>query len=323
MTVSSHLTLLRFVKRGTMKITVLGCGSIGKLWVAALTRQSHEVQGWLRVPQPFLDVSVDNINGEPFYQRITANQLEWLKQSELLIVCLKSWQVSDAVNALLPFLSAQCPILLIHNGMGTADELTATQHSISRPILQGIITHGAYQQGQDVIHTATGITHIGPLNHAAQQYSYLAETLHHALPDVAWHNDIHTISWLKLAVNCVINPLTVYYQCRNGDLLRYPEHIQKVCDEVYLVMEREGVVPTSQAHLHGYIIDTIEQTANNYSSMYQDVKYQRHTEIDYITGYLLRRASEQGLVLPENNHLFQFIKQQEGNYDHISAHLPS
>ena len=35
--------------------------------------------------------------------------------------------------------------------------------------------------------------------------------------------------------------------------------------------------------LHGYIIDTIEQTANNYSSMYQDVKYQRHTEIDYIT----------------------------------------
>ena len=57
--------------------------------------------------------------------------------------------------------------------------------------------------------------------------------------------------------------------------------------------------------------------------MYQDVKYQRHTEIDYITGYLLRRASAQGLVLPENNHLFQFIKQQEGNYDHISDHLPS
>ncbi|WP_280791060.1 ketopantoate reductase C-terminal domain-containing protein, partial [Proteus mirabilis] len=24
---------------------------------------------------------------------------------------------------------------------------------------------------------------------------------------------------------------------------------------------------------------------SNYSSMYQDVKYQRHTEIDYITGY--------------------------------------
>ncbi|WP_301951055.1 2-dehydropantoate 2-reductase N-terminal domain-containing protein, partial [Klebsiella oxytoca] len=31
-----------------MKITVLGCGSIGKLWIAGLTQQAHEVQGWLR-----------------------------------------------------------------------------------------------------------------------------------------------------------------------------------------------------------------------------------------------------------------------------------
>ncbi len=42
--------------------------------------------------------------------------------------------------------------------------------------------------------------------------------------------------------------------------------------------------------------------------MYQDVKYQRHTEIDYITGYLLRRASGQGLVLPENKRLFSIYK---------------
>lgn len=27
-----------------MKITVLGCGSIGKLWIAGLTQQAHEVQ---------------------------------------------------------------------------------------------------------------------------------------------------------------------------------------------------------------------------------------------------------------------------------------
>ena len=96
----------------------------------------------------------------------------------------------------------------------------------------------------------------------------------------------------------------MFYQCRNGDLLKIPEHIQKVCDEVYQVMEREGVIPTSVIHLHGYIIDTIEQTANNYSSMYQDVNNQHHTEIDYITGYLLRRDIRAGLVLPENKRLF-------------------
>lgn len=306
-----------------MKITVLGCGAIGKLWIAGLIQQSHDVQGWLRIPQPFLDVNVDSVNHSPFQLRILSNQKEWLSESELLIVCLKSWQVSDAVNALIPFLRAQCPILLIHNGMGTIDELAVSESTKGRPFLQGITTHGAYQQRQNIIHSAEGITHIGPLNASARHYSDLAEVLHNALPDVAWHNDIHTISWLKLAVNCVINPLTVFYQCRNGELLQHSEHVQAVCDEVYQVMEREGVIPTSQSHLYKYILDTIELTSNNYSSMYQDVKYQRHTEIDYITGYLIRRASAQGLVLPENNYLFQFIKQKEGNYDHISTHLPS
>lgn len=57
-----------------MKITVLGCGSIGKLWIAGLTQQAHEVQGWLRIPQPDFDVNVDSINGIPFQQRIIANQ---------------------------------------------------------------------------------------------------------------------------------------------------------------------------------------------------------------------------------------------------------
>ncbi|TFT90972.1 2-dehydropantoate 2-reductase, partial [Proteus mirabilis] len=89
-----------------MKITVLGCGSIGKLWIAGLTQQAHEVQGWLRIPQPDFDVNVDSINGIPFQQRIIANQKTWLQHSELLLVCLKSWQVSDAVNALIPHLSA-------------------------------------------------------------------------------------------------------------------------------------------------------------------------------------------------------------------------
>ena len=91
------------------EITVLGVVLIGKLWVAALTLQSHEVQGWLRVPLPFFDVSVITLM-VPFYQRITANQLEWLKQSELLIVCLKSCKYQmQLMRYYLIFL--QCPML--------------------------------------------------------------------------------------------------------------------------------------------------------------------------------------------------------------------
>ncbi|WP_275935740.1 2-dehydropantoate 2-reductase N-terminal domain-containing protein, partial [Yersinia pestis] len=49
-----------------MKITVLGCGALGQLWLSMLHQQDHDVQGWLRVPQPFCSVNVIMLNGESF-----------------------------------------------------------------------------------------------------------------------------------------------------------------------------------------------------------------------------------------------------------------
>lgn len=49
-------------------------------------------------------------------------------------------------------------------------------------------------------------------------------------------------------------------------------------------MEREGI-HTSAENLLFYVEQVIESTAENISSMLQDVRAQRHTEIDYITGF--------------------------------------
>ncbi|WP_411755575.1 2-dehydropantoate 2-reductase N-terminal domain-containing protein, partial [Serratia sp. (in: enterobacteria)] len=46
-----------------MKITILGCGALGQLWLAKLYQQGHDVQGWLRVPQPFCAVNVIEPDG--------------------------------------------------------------------------------------------------------------------------------------------------------------------------------------------------------------------------------------------------------------------
>jgi 2-dehydropantoate 2-reductase len=214
-------------------------------------------------------------------------------------------------------LNPRCAILLLHNGMGTQDELPAN----NQPILQGTTTHAARHDGSTIIHVAGGITHIGPTSPAAQSLSHLAEVLHQALPDVAWHNNIASANWRKLAVNCVINPLTALYNCRNGDLQRYPEQIELICREVSSVMEMEGY-HTSCEGLLQYVMEVIQSTADNVSSMLQDIRTQRHTEIDYITGYLLRRARSHGVTLPENTRLFELIKRKENEYERIGAGLP-
>ncbi len=300
-----------------MKITILGCGALGQLWLSRLYQQGHDVQGWLRVPQPFCAVNVIEPEGASFNRNLPTNDPEHLAQSELLLVTLKAWQVSSAVSTLLPKLNPRCAILLLHNGMGTQDELPPN----NQPILQGTTTHAARHDGSTIIHVAGGTTHIGPTSPAAQSLSHLAEVLHQALADVAWHNNIASANWRKLAVNCVINPLTALYNCRNGDLQRYPEQIETLCREVASIMEMEGY-HTSCEGLQQYVMQVIQSTADNVSSMLQDIRTQRHTEIDYITGYLLRRARSHGVTLPENARLFELIKQKENEYERIGAGLP-
>ncbi|STU69908.1 2-dehydropantoate 2-reductase [Klebsiella pneumoniae] len=117
-----------------MKVTVLGCGALGQLWLTALYKQGHEVQGWLRVPQPFCSVNVIETDGSVFNESLTANDPDFLASSELLIVTLKAWQVSNAVKHLAGILPDTTPILLVHNGMGTVEEL----RGVKQPLLLGL-----------------------------------------------------------------------------------------------------------------------------------------------------------------------------------------
>ncbi|ALB61905.1 2-dehydropantoate 2-reductase [Cronobacter condimenti 1330] len=300
-----------------MKITVLGCGALGQLWMSALHKQGHEVQGWLRVPHSSCHVSLVETDGSTFTHTFMANSAEFLTDSELLLVTLKAWQVSEAVRALAARLPAASPVLLLHNGMGTLDEL----RSVEQPMLAGVTTHAARRDGNNVIHVACGTTHIGPVTPDAQDYSRLAALLQQALPDVAWHDNVNASRWIKLAANCVINPLTALYNCPNGALRERPEEVREICCEVALVMEREGY-HTSPDSLLYYIEQVIESTAANISSMLQDVRQQRHTEIDYITGYLLRRARAHGLSLPVNSRLYEQIKRKENEYERIGTGMP-
>ncbi|MDL4913538.1 MAG: 2-dehydropantoate 2-reductase [Enterobacterales bacterium endosymbiont of Blomia tropicalis] len=302
-----------------MKITVLGCGALGQVWLSALARQGYDVQGWLRVPQPYCSVNVVDPQGNVTNKTFIANDPLFLAESQLLLVTLKATQVSPAVKNLESVLPEDCPILLLHNGMGTLEELKG----LTQPLLRGITTHAAMRDGTVIKHVANGITHIGPGNRKSAAYSTIADILHLALPDVAWHDNIRAACWRKLAVNCIINPLTVEYDCQNGALRTHIRQIETLCEEISWVMEREGQSIASES-LKDIIFDVVESTAANTSSMLQDVRAQRRTEIDYISGFLLRRARTHGLALPENTRLFEMIKRKESHYDRerIGTGLP-
>jgi 2-dehydropantoate 2-reductase len=262
-------------------------------------------------------VNLLELDGTIFNHSLIANDPDFLAQSDLLLVTLKAWQVSDAVRSLAVHLPVTTPILLIHNGMGTLQEL----NDLKQPILLGATTQAARRDGSVIIHVANGTTHIGPAKHYDEDYSALAETLQDVLPDVAWHDSIHSAMWRKLAVNCVINPLTALMNCPNGDLRYHQEQIAHICEEVAMTMTREGF-HTSPESLLLYVNQVIDLTAENISSMLQDIRALRHTEIDYITGFLLKRARAHGIPVPENTRLYEQVKRKESEYERVSTDLP-
>ncbi|MNL62088.1 2-dehydropantoate 2-reductase [compost metagenome] len=87
------------------------------------------------------------------------------------------------------------------------------------------------------------------------------------------------------------------------------------------MIEREGI-HTSADDIRYYVEQIIDSTAENISSMLQDVRAQRHTEIDYITGYLLKRARAHGINVPENVQLYDRVKRKESEYERVGTDMP-
>lgn len=78
-------------------------------------------------------------------------------------------------------------------------------------------------------------------------------------------------------------------------------------------MHAKGYTIT-QKELFEKINGVIANTARNFSSMHQDIVHKRHSEIDFITGYLLKWAAHYRLATPMNQRLYQEIKQREQSW---------
>ena len=74
-------------------------------------------------------------------------------------------------------------------------------------------------------------------------------------------------------------------------------------------MRAEGQ-PTGSEELLRRVMMVVELTADNYSSMYQDMEQGRETEIEAITGFLLGKAALHGIAVPVNQGLYQAVKEK-------------
>jgi 2-dehydropantoate 2-reductase len=120
---------------------------------------------------------------------------------------------------------------------------------------------------------------------------------------------MHSALWQKLLINCAINPLTALANVKNGELAQasYRPTLQAICEEVCLTAQACGIFIDANSALE-QVLNVIENTAENYSSMHQDIAHKRPTEIDAINGYVVKQAQKKGIDVPVNTQMLLAIK---------------
>lgn len=122
----------------------------------------------------------------------------------------------------------------------------------------------------------------------------------------------------KLVINAMINPLSVVFDCLNGELFGKPKILQWMRLLLYETASILKSLPElrdypdskilfSPERLEKIVLLVASMTAENKSSMLQDVRAGRETEINYINGYLVARGEQLGLNCDQNRALIKMV----------------
>jgi len=293
-----------------VRVIVFGAGAVGGLFGGRLARAGHSVQlvGRASTVAELLEHGL-RLEGrtEAVVRVDAAESLPAGSTADFVLLTVKGRDVGAAGRAIARAVLEPIPVVALQNGLGIEDALSrglaeGGWTDPSRWIVRGIHSYGATLVRAGVVRHAGDGEILLPRadgNLSAGTVDRLAECLRSAGLSVRRVEDLPRELWRKALVNAAVNPVTADHGVPNGTLLRDPWRGQA---ERLL---REAQVA---AHLAGYDFGDVEAdqelwrvvraTAENRSSMLQDLDRGRPTEIDQISGYLLAVARRAGVDLP-------------------------
>lgn len=287
---------------------IIGAGAIGNLFAHTLAASGLSVSLVLRAPEAVAATLTLEREGERINRQFAITAAAAATPIQQLLVTTKAYDVSGAIASVRHRLRPGASVVLLVNGLGFGE--AAAQLAPAATLYQATTTEGVFRRSRwHACHAGRGQTLVGaalggpvpPWFAAWEQFD----------SHCTWHPDIAQALWHKLAINCAINPLTAVHRCRNGELGQRPElaaQVRELCAEIAAVSTAAGFTDTA-ASIENAVFEVIANTADNRSSMLQDVLANRPTEIDFITGHLVAKGRLLGLPTPANLALLQQLRQ--------------
>ena len=261
-----------YLKNGGLDVTLIDCSETAAKQIRANGIQVQGVRGQLQVP---VTITTDAASLGPV---------------DLVLVWVKAYHTESAMRQHLALVGRDTAVLSIQNGMGNTEALARVVAATQ--VIGGSTTMGANSLGVGQVHHAgEGDTFIGELDGGlSPRVQDIAQRLSAAGIKVECQTNISGLIWKKLLVNVGINALTAILGVKNGVLAEIEPARRLLAAAV-----KEGIdAARGQGHvfdeaaLIALVEDVARRTAQNRSSMLQDIESGSKTEIDYINGAIAR-----------------------------------
>lgn len=302
----------------SLEIVVVGPGAMGCLFAGLLKESGRDVSILDHNAARAKAISRDGItlveDGKERRVKVSAVAgASRLGRAGIVMVCVKAYDTAAAAGRAADCVGDGTVVVSLQNGAGNIEAI--------RGVLGGAkLVCGATGWGATLSGVGTSrISGKGPTLLAAVDKASCdaAAQVRCVLEGAGFKATVsgnpESVIWGKLVLNSAINPLTALLEVQNGALLEIPEAREtmlKVAAETAAVATAAGVkLPYKDAGKEA--VATCIATRTNVSSMLQDVRRRRKTEIDQINGFVVAKGAELGVATPINSMLLRKVRDLE------------
>ena len=238
-----------------------------------------------------------------------------LPEPELAIVATKGTELASAAARLEGHWPATA-VMTVQNGLGAEDVFPGRRVISAVTFMSGTRHSHAHVE---YIHDTE--TWLGP--YGDTPYELVEETaaliVESGLKAQAFR-DLRPAQWSKLIFNATVNAVAALTGLPHDPHFAAREQLS---DLGYLVQdlmdEGKRVAEVAEVELHEdpweMNVLATQRGSRHYPSMLEDVEAHRPTEIDHITGALVREAERLGVAVPLHTALYRLVKAREASWE--------
>jgi 2-dehydropantoate 2-reductase len=301
---------------------------MGLFFAARLQEAGHEIRVLDYRPERALHLvkaglRLISLTGEErrYFLNIT-HEAAAIGPCDLVLIQVKAHQTRSAAQQLPVMLGAGGIALTLQNGIGNLESMAEVVGP--HRLLAGVTMLGVTKvEVNRIRHAGLGQIILGraPASQVKDpEINASVNAFKQAGLDCQESSDIMAVLWNKLLINVGINSVTALTRLTNGRLPAIPaawEVVTAAVQEACVVAEARGIALAAEPMSR--VKKVCQATANNYSSMLQDVLARRRTEVQAINGQIVLHGQQLKIPTPINTLLTNLIKALESGFESPSA----